>query len=258
MIVPTPAMVYLLISLLALATLASGQGGIDWCSVKQRSCKSNPHIACNPNGFTRSGLVSNVEMIKLTPAMKDSIVEAHNTYRSQVASAMFANISFPTAANMYEMKWDNTLEYVARVHAAYGEMKHDLCRATPDFPQSGQNLFQWLSSADNVNVDAVLNSATESWFNEIHIANPALVDSFAVNHLDAGHFSLMVNDRSNYIGCGASRFNYLYKGNNWYGLLLTCNYQFTNMLNSPTYARGSPCQSCKCSQNYPSLCAAGP
>lgn len=248
-----------LFCILALVAAVSAQSDIDWCAVKTQYCGTKPHIACNPNDFTVSGLSSNVKMLELTQKMKDSILAAHNNYRNQVAGGEFnSTYGFPAAAKMTEMKWDDTLQYVAEVHAAYGEMSHDKCRATPAFRYSGQNLYQSMSSANTLvgAAESVINKGVVAWFDEIEIADPALVDKLLSSHMAAGHFSVMVNDLNNFVGCGASTFDYLYNGRNWYGLLLTCNYQYTNMLNTPTYVRGTPCSSCNCSATYPNLCAA--
>lgn len=241
--------------LLVLAATASSQSDIDWCTVRKELCGNNPHIACMPNGFNTSSPVSNVRLIKLSAVQKKSLVVAHNKYRNQVAAGAYANISFPSASKMSEMHWDNSLQYLAEIHASYGLMKHDSCRATPDYPYSGQNLYQWMSSANNVNVDSVLTGATSAWFNEIKEANPQLVDKFSMEHLNAaGHFSVMVNDNNNRLGCGASTFHYLNNGKRWYGILVTCNYEYTNMLGAPTYVKGTPTRNCKTSKNYPRLC----
>lgn len=245
-----------LFSVIALVAVVSAQSEINWCAVKTQFCGTNPHIACLPNNFTPTGLSSEVKSIVLTQAQKDIILKAHNSYRNDVAGGVYANISFPAAAKMGEMKWDNTLQYVAEKHAAYGEFKHDACRATPAYRYSGQNLFISMSSINNINVDSAVSKACVSWFDEIKIANPALVDKFLMDHLAAGHFTVMVNDKNNFLGCAASTFKYQSSGRSWFSIMLTCNYQYTNMLNSATYVRGTPCSSCTCSQTYRNLCAA--
>lgn len=249
----------LFICALALVAVVAGQADVDWCAVKTKWCNGQNHILCQPNGFVPSPKVSNPVMLTLTQAQKDRILAAHNAYRNEVASGKYESLGYPAATKMGEMRWDNTLQYVAEAHAAYGDMQHDKCRATPDFRWSGQNLYQYLSSASTFNVDTVLDKGSKAWFDEINIANQtSLVDNFVVANLPAGHYSVMVNDKNNAIGCAASRFNYNYNGANWFGLLLTCNYEYTNMLNNPTYVRGASTSACgtkKTSTTYTSLCA---
>lgn len=249
-------MEYAIPVIFAIIFAASAQIDLDWCAVQKEFCNGREHIACLPNSFTSSDLVSDVQVLELTEDQKSAILTAHNEYRNSVASGAFSNISFPAATKMGEMQWDDTLQYLAEVHASYGEMKHDQCRATPENPWSGQNLFQWMSSADNIKVDTILSRACAAWFDEIHVADPALVDNFLIEHLSAaGHFSVMVNDLNNRVGCGASKYNYNYNGRRWFSILLTCNYEYTNMLNTPTYTRARPpALDCQRSHNFPNLC----
>lgn len=247
-----------LICALALVAVVSAQSTIDWCAVKTQFCGANPHIACLPNNFTATGLSTNPQSVVLTQTMKDNILNAHNMYRNDVAGGEWSNMSFTAAAKMGEMKWDTTLEYVANAHAAYGEFKHDSCRATPSYPYSGQNLYLYMSSAANFNYETAVSQASKSWFKELYTvpANPAMLDKLLASHMGAGHFSVMVNDKNNFVGCSASTFKFNNGGTWWFSLMVTCNYQYTNMLNNPVYVRGTPCSSCTCSTTYPNLCAA--
>lgn len=252
---PSPSM-KLFVCLLALIGAAIAQSEIDFCAVKTKYCGTKNHIACLPNNFTPTGLSANPVPIELTQAQKDLILNMHNQYRQQLANGTHAGIKFPSAQKMGEMKWDNTLEHVAKVHAAYGEFKHDECRATPDFRYSGQNLAMSMSTG-TVDVTGAIKTGITNWYNEINIADPALITKLLSSHMAAGHFTVMVNDQNNFVGCGASKFQYT-NGRVWNAVMLTCNYQYTNMLNSPVYTTGEPCTGCTNgpSAQYPSLCAA--
>lgn len=251
----------ILLSICALVTIslaASSPDEIDFCDVEDEHCNGDPHIACQPDKFTTSGLSTNVQPVELSQAQIDSLVTAHNNYRDQLAAGKFSNLSFPAASKLSEMTWDNTLAHVANIHCSYGEMKHDECRATPEFPDSGQNLFQWLSSADNINIDTIIQRAVTAWFEEINDADPALVKDLQWDDIGvAGHFTVMVNDKNNHLGCGLSRFNYPYNGRKWFGVLLTCNYGYTNIIGQSVYRSGASGSMCTrgTSKKFKNLCA---
>lgn len=249
------------IPILALVAVVAAQSPdtIDWCSFNAENslCRGKNHIACLPNNFPPSlSDTINPRPITLTQAMKDGITDAHNKYRNQISSAQHVSLNFPVAAKLSVMKWDDTLQYVAEKHAAYGTMQHDACRATPQYKYSGQNLFLGYSSGEITNQKYYMEWGVQSWFDEINVANASLVTKFEMNHLQAaGHFSVIVNDNNARLGCAAALVDYpMADGTKWNGLLLTCNYQYTNMLGSPTYIAGTPCQSCTCDTKYTSLC----
>lgn len=232
------------------------QADVDWCAVKKKYCGGSPHIACEPNGFSLSDAEGyNIRKLTLTQKNKDDIVAVHNKYRNRLASGEYKNLGFPAALKLSEMKWDDTLQFTAEKHAAYGQMKHDGCRATPEYPYSGQNLFQSMTTG-SLQSDAQFIRAADLWFDEIKVANNSLVTNIQFDHVwEAGHFSVMVNDKNNRIGCGAALFNEDWQGWTFNGILITCNYQYTNMINTPTYVTGNPCSTCKCSKEYSSLCS---
>lgn len=243
---------------IAVAT-AVGLTNDEWCTLESDYCWGAEHIACKPNSFPASmtngdqSVNSNPRLITLTQTQKDAILTAHNNYRNQLANGTYSGKGFPAAGKMGEMKWDDTLQYLAEMHAGIGSFSHDGCRSTPDHPYSGQNLF-FATSSGTINIPYFINWGIKLWFDEIDIANPALISSFQMAHLNAGHFSVMVNDNNNRLGCGAVLVDVTKNGVVSNGLMLTCNYEFTNFLSSPTYVPGTPCQTCQCSSTYPSLC----
>lgn len=247
-----------IIFLLSCFTVILAQSSIDeyWCAVQKKYCFGSPHIACDPNGFSLDDAEGyNIRKIELTQKNKDEIVAVHNQYRNRLASGEYTKLGFPAALKLTEMKWDDTLQFLAEKHAAYGQMKHDGCRATPQYPSSGQNLFQSMTTGDLASGVEFIRAA-DMWFDEIKVANKSLVTNIQFEHVwEAGHFSVMVNDKNNRIGCGAALFNEDWQGWTFNGILITCNYQYTNMIDTPTYVPGKPCSSCKCSKVYPSLCS---
>lgn len=252
-------LVFLVASIVAIVT--SSPSGIDWCKVKAETCKpGDNHIACAPNGFEPSETVNNLKSISLSQAQKNGIIRQHNTFRNAVAAGTYGRLGYPPATKMGEMKWDRTLEYLASLHASYGLMAHDECRSTRKFPYSGQSLYYTSSHPHSINISDATISAGEDWFSEINLADMSgLVDKYIHDyHEPAGHFAVMVNDLNNRIGCAASTMDYVKDGVTWHGLLLTCNYEYTNMEYTPTYIKGPPLKDCEtpASKTYRNLCSA--
>lgn len=242
---------------LSLVAVTLAQSEIDWCAYNCGT--ASPHVACPPNGLATPVNVTNVQLVQWTQAQKDAVLQQHNAYRNAVASGKWDNVTFPTATKMGEMLWDNTLQYLAEQHAKYGHFAHDKCRKTTQYPYSGQNLYMYRSSPKNNDISKLLALATTTWFEtEVRLAaNPAFVTNLLSAHAAvAGHFTVMVNDKNNRVGCGAATYNQLFGETTWYGIIVTCNYQYNNMVNSPTYVQGALRSECAAdSSNYKALCA---
>lgn len=69
-----------------------------------------------------------------------------------------------------------------------------------------------------------------------------------------GHFTTMVQDRSDYIGCSIIRF---LKSNGFTVQLMACNYALANMIGEPVYVTGLPASKCWSGLNpeYTFLCS---
>lgn len=67
-----------------------------------------------------------------------------------------------------------------------------------------------------------------------------------------GHFTQIVRDESDRIGCAISKF----QSNGFYQSYLVCNYAVTNILNEPIYRAGPTASDCKSGQHqsYRGLC----
>lgn len=79
------------------------------------------------------------------------------------------------------------------------------------------------------------------------VSNQRYANVFKIFHFKSsfrkqiGHFTVMVNDKNNAIGCASVR----YQENNFYYRYLVCNYGFTNILDRPVYEKGEPASKCK-------------
>lgn len=227
----------------------------NWCEVQISLCAGREHIACLPNSFPYSKQCENVTLLHMNDSLKATILDYHNHFRNEIALGRIGN--FPQAKRMGVMKWDDTLQYLAEQHVSHCTFAHDQCRATHTYPRSGQNIF--LQGTFNVYpnaTDAVVRGIN-AWFEEWKDARVTVVDRITEDQSKAFHFTVMVNDQNNRVGCGMIK--YLFRQSNDYfdGIMLTCNYQYTNVLDEAMYSKGPPCSACTtpCSRQYPGLCS---
>lgn len=226
----------------------------NWCEVQVNYCSGKEHIACEPNSFAHNELCRNVSFSPMDSATKDLIVHLHNYYRNEIAGGRIQN--FPEATKLSVMHWDDTLQYLAEAHVAHCRFEHDQCRATPQYPYSGQNIYLQATLGYVPNATQAIERGIEGWFEEWKTARPSLVDKLTRDQSQAFHFTVMANDRNNRVGCGMIKYLSPEKSQLFDAFLLTCNYEYTNILGQPVYARGKACTGCAsgCSSKYQSLC----
>lgn len=225
---------------------------VNWCDVQNKLCNGQQHIACEPNSFPYSTTCKNVKILAMNSTLKNLILNKHNGYRQEIASGR--NTKFPKAKKMSVMAWDDTLQYVAQQHVKHCSFQHDQCRATTQYPQSGQNLYYMATAMQYPNASRAVDEGLTNWFEEYKIASSGIVDKLTMSDSPAFHFSVMVNDNNNRVGCALIQYNFQSGTWTYDAFMLTCNYQYTNMLSTPMYVRGTPCSQCSCSTQYPGLC----
>lgn len=233
--------------------LSSVVAQTNWCQVQSQYCGGSQHIACEPNSFPTSTECDNVRLLPMNSTLKNLILNKHNAYRQQIASG--SNTKFPSAKKLSVVQWDDTLQFVAEKHVAHCSFQHDQCRATPQYPNSGQNLYYSATAMQYANASQTVEEALAAWFDEWEIARSGIVDNLVYNDWEAFHFTVMINDNHNKVGCGLIEYNFDYWGYTFDAFMLTCNYGYTNMINQPVYVRGTPCSQCTCSAQYPALCS---
>lgn len=150
--------------------------------------------------------------------------------------------------------WSSDLAYVAGFNARGCQLKHDRCRNTIAYRQSGQNLAIAKESRQVTSAEAHIKRMIGNWFDE-HVD----ADMSTINALPAGpgkpigHFTQMVQQHSGRLGCAVVEF----RESNWYTIYMACNYASANMLGEPVYDVGEPCSDCAgaCSKRWTGLCA---
>lgn len=249
------ALIIPMIGILAGLLASMGLSKVNWCEVQQKYCAGMEHIACVPNSFPTNKLCRNVTLIPMDSRSISLIVHLHNLYRNSIASGDIKK--FPKAKKMSVMEWDDNLQFLAEKHVPHCTFQHDQCRATPRFPLSGQNIFFQGTLGHIPNATDAIEQGLLGWFEEYRDAKSSLVDRLTLDQEKVFHFTVMVSDQNSRVGCAMIQYLWPEKENLLDAFMLTCNYEFTNILNGPIYQKGSPCSGCGalgCSSTYKALC----
>lgn len=149
--------------------------------------------------------------------------------------------------------WNNELAELAELNAKSCKFSHDECRNTEKFQYAGQNI-ELLQVSDYFNSPKeVIENSINFWYEEVIDANQSDLDAFQSNEKKIGHFTQIVNDLSNEVGCGAVQFT----ENGWKTSLFVCNYARTNLENRPIYTSGDVASGCisGINENFKALCS---
>ncbi|XP_067635240.1 venom allergen-1-like [Eurosta solidaginis] len=208
----------------------------DYCSPSL--CNGLQHIACNNNG-NFAARCTNPIMVNFTQAHKNIILARHNSIRNEVAGGQAKlprmhkrrhQTKLKPACRMATMKWDNELARIAAFNVKQCQRKHDDCRNTNTFRQSGQNLVR----TGTLNVPEMLHKAIKLWYNEISSVQMSQINSYPEGYISGiGRFTLMITDRNIRVGCAAA--TYKATATNMRSFLMACNYATTNIANRPIY-----------------------
>ncbi|KAI8120339.1 Venom allergen 3 [Lucilia cuprina] len=201
--------------------------------------KGRKHIACQNKGKFAS-VCKNPKIIKITPALRNRIVNRHNTLRNKIAAGFG---KFPKAERMATMVWSNELAKLAEYNVKQCKMQHDQCRNTNDFSHAGQNIAMTTWSGKNKSIGQVINTHIQNWFNEYKHCPVSVIKNYASPKSGKayGHFTAMVQDKSTHIGCAIIRS----KKNRSIQQIMTCNYAYTNVKKTPVYRSGHSASKCK-------------
>ncbi|XP_032581966.1 antigen 5 like allergen Cul n 1 [Drosophila sechellia] len=211
-------------------------------------CPSGRHVACQNSGRFVSGCSG--EFVQVN-AHIPLILQLHNERRNLIAGGGVSG--FPSAGQMATMAWDTTLAQLAAYNALQCRMAHDECRNTNTYRYAGQNLS--ILFTRSVDVAVFLRQRIAAWFDENRDASSGDMENYQMRGgPPIGHFTTMVNERNNRVGCAIARFT---DANNVQATLLACNYAVTNVVNNPVYRAGTAASECTTGRNsnYPNLCS---
>lgn len=237
---------------------------VDYCELQSTLCIDGfpNHIACEPNStFPLNEECLNVQIFELNNDLKNFIVYYHNKYRNMVAGGELEN--FPKAKEMRELHWDDELAFVAKKHALQCQYMHDFCRGTEEYPYAGQNIAFHESKPGLPAGEERLRVAMDQWFEEYKHCGLNVIKNYdtALVVDPVEHFTMMIHDESDAIGCAYITYEKIIDGLKEHGHMITCNYALNNLLDEPIYHFGVPCSGCKklgktweCSKSYSNLC----
>ncbi|XP_070392786.1 scoloptoxin SSD43-like [Dermacentor albipictus] len=230
------------VTMFLFAALAPGDALPSTCRPEYQNLPGGlVHTACkppNPNcAFISTGL---------SAAEKAEVLKAHNDYRSQVAQGRLPG--FPSATNMYRLKWDDELAEVAQAFTDQCDNNHDKPdqRMTTKFPKVGQNIAWNYESTDTPAVDSA--GRVKDWFDEYKDFSPGNVEPFSVS---AGrvvtHFTQVTWAETRYLGCGYTHYKLHQDAEPSvpFKKLYACHYApGGNIIGTSMYKRGTVCSAC--------------
>lgn len=230
------------------------QSKTNWCAVQEKYCSGKEHVGCEPNSFPHNPECRNITLVPMDSRTKHLIVTLHNSLRNEIAGGRIEG--FPQAMQMRQMRWDDKLEELAQAHVMHCEFKHDQCRATPEYPFSGQNIFYQASIGYETDPREAIDRGIRAWFDEWKETKPSVIEKLTQDQSKVFHFTVMANDQNNYLGCAMIKYLTPENGEMMDGFLLTCNYQFTNVLGQKVYEKGKSCSGCPrgCGPIFKDLC----
>ncbi|XP_076315814.1 CRISP/Allergen/PR-1-like [Tachypleus tridentatus] len=123
---------------------------------------------------------------------KTEIVNTHNSLRNRLALGQETTNSFPGAADMLQMVWDEELAGIAQKHSDQCVYRHDCrtCRQVGNF-SVGQNLYT-LYTSQNTCPPPNWTTAINSWYSEVKDMPVSYISPFKVNtpsDKKIGHFT---------------------------------------------------------------------
>ncbi|XP_055911666.1 antigen 5 like allergen Cul n 1-like [Eupeodes corollae] len=212
---------------------------------------TNAHVACNNNQQIQPSCAANSKVLKLSPQIKQMIVDKHNAYRNQLALGKVPH--FPSANRMATMKWSDELEFMAKLNVKSCTGTHDSCRNTPKFKQSGQNIGRQTIFGDKISsadLESTIKGTIDRWFAEYPLCPRNQPEVYTDGKNKCGHFTVMIADKNTHVGCAMI----LMKNDK---TVLTCNYATTNLVNSKLFHPGKTASQCKSgkSKKYSGLCS---
>ncbi|XP_055843801.1 antigen 5 like allergen Cul n 1-like [Episyrphus balteatus] len=213
--------------------------------------KQRTHIACDNNLKINSSCASYSEMLKLSPKIKQIILNKHNEYRNKLALGGVPH--FPSATRMATMRWNDELEFMASLNVKSCTGTHDTCRNTRNFKHSGQNIARRTTFNDTIPLETLeynIYHGIDRWFREHLICERDRTVIFNNGKKKCGHFTVMIADRNTHLGCAVMHMKKE-------KTVFTCNYAWTNIKNAKLYNTGRATSQCKTGKNprYQGLCS---
>lgn len=199
------------------------------------------------------------EVCGLTDAQKQQVADAHNFFRTLVASGhelLGDPGPQPGSNDIKEIVYMEELAIYAQRWVEQNRWAHDCyeCRATPTFEWVGQNLGMALPQGTPFLGQANMTGVVEMWFDEVKDMNK--------NSLEAGphtgHYTQVVWGSTWAVGCGLyTNDKPCPAGYTYPCYIVACNYgPAGNWIGQKAYSTTINCP--VKSRQWPRLCASGP
>ncbi|XP_055510560.1 peptidase inhibitor 16-like isoform X4 [Leucoraja erinacea] len=160
-------------------------------------------------------------LLALSKTDKNSLVDAHNRFRSEV----------PDATNMLRIKWDTHLEKIATKYSKKCAWKHN-----PNRGRVGENLYA-------TNGALVPAKGVEDWYMEIYDYDYNTMVCTAGKM--CGHYTQVVWATTEKVGCNVNFCDKLHGLDNKNLTILVCNYSPPgNVVGVKPFKKGASCSEC--------------
>ncbi|XP_032898413.1 peptidase inhibitor 16-like isoform X2 [Amblyraja radiata] len=160
-------------------------------------------------------------LLALSKADKNTLVDAHNRFRSEV----------PDATNMLRIKWDAHLEKIATKYSKKCAWKHN-----PNRGRVGENLYA-------TNGALIPAKGVEDWYMEIYDYDYNTMVCTAGKM--CGHYTQVVWANTEKVGCNVNFCDKLHGLDNKNLTILVCNYSPPgNVIGAKPFKKGASCSEC--------------
>lgn len=244
----------LTVSVLAAALVAS-VSSTDYCDPKVCTVPPNPvfpNIGCGATNDLGPSCPSDAKYVQFTDEHKKIILDQHNKLRNNIAGG--GQNGFSTASRMSTMKWNDEFGFLASVNVRRCIYGHDQCRNIDGVQFAGQNLYTFGSTGELPDTNRIVSDAVNFWYAEVANATQADIDKCCNSQYTIGHFTQVVADLADQVGCGLVTFT---KADGFKTLIMACDYSRSNLVTQPIYNSGATASDCKSGTNsqYPNLCS---
>lgn len=223
------------------------------------------HIACGHSGQLKYScdIRYGGGIVRLNQDDRKLLLEMHNNRRSKVARGQIMN--FPKALHMPQYHWNDELAYLAELNVDRCYYDHDQNHSTKKYRNAAQNIAMTGDMFAYPDKKTNIRKLVNMWFDEYRDTKmTGRKTCFIKTNSNAkiGHFTAMVDDKADQMGCAALNFIGLnaQDGRWYYWFYIVCNYSYGNMYRQQAYVPvgngQSAAQGCKRpkSKKYPGLC----
>ncbi|KAJ0170900.1 hypothetical protein K1T71_013672 [Dendrolimus kikuchii] len=276
MFLELPAIILVLIKITkcSLVVDSSSQNGVyvtDYCP-KMPHCAEGAHVMCmyyNPHSVM-GPKCHNAQNVSITPNIATKLLDVTNAVRSKIALGKEKGKGgeyLPRGYGVFRLIWDNELATFAQVLANQCVLRHDLCRASKNFPDPGQTAGlvrfsypDWIPVSKSghftlpgLSDPKLIYAATQtlkSWYTQKNSVTPDMIVSYPnwnlnPNDLRGRLYLEIIHGSATHMGCGISAYTeFAYNDNhaalNYNSVQVICNFSARPHNGNPVYNTTQP------------------